>query len=55
MPGEREQHLRFEERAALPAPFKRWTYEFAALPELCAFLSAPIPASPATLNLSEAA
>ena len=35
--------VRFEDRAALPAPFQRWTYEFAALPELCAFLSAPLP------------
>ena len=42
-------------RPTLPAPFQRWTYEFASLGDLCAFLSAPIPASPATLNLSEAA
>jgi hypothetical protein len=47
--------IRFETRAELPAPFARWTYEFGSLPELCAFLSAPIPAFPATLNLSEAA
>lgn len=37
--------VRFEESAALPAPFQRWTYEFASLPELCAFLSAPIPSA----------
>lgn len=27
-----------DEAGTLPAPFQRWTYEFAALPELCAFL-----------------
>jgi hypothetical protein len=32
-----------DEAGALPDPFQRWTYEFAALPELCAFLSAPEP------------
>lgn len=36
--------VRFEDRAALPAPFRRWTYEFAALPDLCTFLRAPLPA-----------
>lgn len=36
--------VRFTTRAALPAPFERWTYDFPALPELCAFLSAPLPA-----------
>lgn len=35
--------VRFTTRAALPAPFERWTYDFPALPELCAFLSAPLP------------
>lgn len=44
--------MRFEDSAALPAPFQRWTYEFNALPELCAFLSAPLPAC---AILSEAA
>ena len=35
--------MRFETRAELPAPFERWCYEFESLPELCAFLSAPLP------------
>ncbi|POR42534.1 hypothetical protein [Methylobacterium sp. V23] len=35
--------MRFETRAALPAPFERWTYEFESLTELCAFLTAPHP------------